>query len=144
MISRKDLILAGFATCELEKFTPVQVQKLFFLCEMNISESYLGGKKFNFTPYDYGPYDSDVYRELETLQAEGFVDIQNNGKWNEFRLTPDGLDQGLLALKKMDSQASDYLSRAAKFVRSLSFSELVSSIYKAYPEMKEKSVFQGT
>jgi hypothetical protein len=31
----------------------------------------------------------------------------------------------------------------SEFVRKLSFSELVSAIYKEYPEMKKYSIFRG-
>jgi hypothetical protein len=42
----------------------------------------------------------------------------------------------------MDKKAIAYIRQASEFVRSLSFTQLVSAIYKAYPEMRENSVFQ--
>ena len=35
------------------------------------------------------------------------------------------------------------IEQVSKFVRSLSFEQLVSAIYKAYPRMKANSVFRG-
>ena len=42
----------------------------------------------------------------------------------------------------IDPVVIDYIKRASEFVRSLSFSDLVSAVYKAYPEMKANSVFR--
>lgn len=123
--------------------TPAQVQKLLFLLDRNPADL-LGGTKFNFQPYHYGPYDQDVYSTLADLADQGLVEItQNRGGWHDYRLTPDGQTRASQLMAGVDERARSYIERLSAFVRSLSFPDLVAAIYKAYPEMRARSVFQG-
>ena len=63
-------VLAVLSTAGGAEWTPVQLQKIFFLLDQTIGPA-LGGPKFNFEPYDYGPFDAEVYRRVEALQATG-------------------------------------------------------------------------
>lgn len=133
----------ALAPAEGAPHTPVQVQKILFLLDRNASAS-LGGAKFNFQPYHYGPFDRAVYRTLEDLAQKGQVEItQNIGNWRDYRLTLEGQAHAGQALSRLDERTRSYILRISEFVRSLSFTDLVSAIYKAYPEMRERSVFQG-
>lgn len=140
-IDRKALVLAGLAAGGECTYTPVQVQKLFFLIDRNAAHL-LGGPCFNFEPYNYGPFDADVYRTLEGLQADGLVEIAKDGTMNTYRPTEQGKQEGEKALGLYDPKLSEYIKHISEFVRSLSFNQLVSAIYKAYPDMKQNSVFQ--
>lgn len=140
-MERRELILATLASADGGSFTPVQVQKLFFLIDRNIGEL-TGGPHFNFQPYSYGPFDKTVYEELERLHVGGLVDIDSTGSVKSFRLTVSGQEKGLDASAHLPEKAKQYISVASKFVRSLPFSKLVSAIYRAYPEMRQNSVFQ--
>ena len=59
------------------------------------------------------------------------------------KLTPEGQQKGEQLLATLASEAQQFTHNASDFVRKLSFAQLVSAIYKAYPEMKVNSVFQG-
>jgi uncharacterized protein len=140
-MTRRELILAALAPAQGASHTPVQVQKLFFLIDKNIAPQ-VKGPHFNFQPYHYGPFDSDVYEELSRLAATGHVDI-DQGKWKTYRLTVAGQLEADKHLAKLDAKAAEYIRNISDFVRSLSFTKLVASIYKKYPEMRANSVFQG-
>jgi uncharacterized protein len=141
-LSREDVVLAALAPANGGPHTPVQVQKLFFLLDENAAEG-LGGRKFHFEPYHYGPFDKDVYSCLARLASRGLVQVVGgSGNWREYRLTPQGQDRGDEILSSLDPQTSSYLKRLSDFVRSLSFNQLVSAVYKAYPRMRARSVFQ--
>ena len=43
----------------------------------------------------------------------------------------------------LDDNVRDYMGEVVSYVRDRSFSELVSAIYREYPEMQENSVFWG-
>ena len=75
---RQKYVLAALATDSGAKFAPVQVQKLFFLIDENLSKV-IGKSRFTFEPYDYGPFDKAVYHELEVLQSKGLVNIEQIG-----------------------------------------------------------------
>lgn len=138
--SKEAIILAALSASENAVFQPVQIQKFFFLIDQKISDK-LGGKLFNFEPYHYGPFDKAVYTELDDLAARGLVEITSQGLGRKsFQVTPDGRKIGEAALLQLGDLAQ-YLSELSKFVRSMSFDQLVRTIYSAYPDMKKNSVF---
>jgi len=141
-MNRKELILVGLAPAIGTFHSPVQVQKLFFLIDRNLADA-LNGPFFNFQPYNYGPFDKNVYEILEELTREGLIEIDSSRTWKEYRLTEKGQSEGNLLLESLPKKVNDYICQASDFVRKLSFTQLISSIYKAYPEMKANSVFQG-
>lgn len=142
MLSREELVLAALAPAPSHRHTPVQVQKLLFLIDERIG-ALVGGKKFTFQPYDYGPFDKGVYQVLEQLSSQGFVEIEGAGsRFRTFRLTEHGVTHAESAWGRLDPRATDFITKVSAFVRRLSFAELVSAIYREYPEMKANSVFR--
>jgi uncharacterized protein len=141
MPNRKEVVLAALASSAEADYSPVQVQKLFFLIDRNVAHL-LGGPLFEFTPHNYGPFDPAVYKELEALATGGAIELIPERTWTNYRLTPVGRERGEAILLSLPEKAKDYFSRASAFVRKLSFTQLVSAIYKAYPEMRANSVFQ--
>lgn len=142
-MDKNELLLAAMAAGNGSEFSPVQLQKLLFLIDRNVSGD-LGGTGFTFVPYDYGPFDSSVYSSLSMLEAQGLAasSITSRG-WKTHRLTAEGQACGQQTLQKLPHRAAAYIGEVASFVQRLSFSELVSAVYKAYPEMKVNSVFKG-
>jgi hypothetical protein len=117
---------------------------MFFLIDENVAEE-LGGRLFAFSPYDYGPFDSDVYHELTALQRLGLVTIEAAGPSagrRRYAVTAEGERVGTSQLAELPAGASDYIRRVSQWVRSLSFAQLVGAIYKAYPAMRANSVFR--
>jgi uncharacterized protein len=141
-MTKRNLLLAALAAGGGEKHTPVQVQKLIFLVEKNVGEE-LGGASFSFVPYDYGPFDASIYDVLRALEAEGLAKGEPTPRgWKTYALTPEGQEQGRRLLEGLPGRARKYIDEVSNFVRRLSFADLVSSVYKAYPEMKVHSVFR--
>jgi hypothetical protein len=141
---RQRFVLAALATDASAKFAPVQVQKLFFLLDENLADV-LGEPQFEFRAYDYGPFDKAVYRELEALNGMGLVDIVEIGPTNgrrRYSLTPRGQEFGESALAGFPEPVREYIRDLSNWLRRLSFAQLVGSIYKAYPHMRENSIFQ--
>jgi uncharacterized protein YwgA len=142
-MDRDQVVLAALAAAgQNANFTPVQVQKLFFLLDREATHL-LGGPHFVFTAYDYGPFDRTVYDQIEELSARGLAEVQNTGRYRRYSLTPAGLSQGNAILSSLNTGTRGYMSEVAQWVRKLSFEQLVASIYRRYPEMKANSVFRG-
>lgn len=141
---RQKIVLAALAAERTSSFAPVQIQKLFFLLDQNIAAD-LGGQQFSFEPYDYGPFDRAVYSDLEVLAQQGLVVIQATpgAERRKFYLSPEGYAMGSAVLGELSERARNYMLRLSVWIRSLSFAELVGSIYNQYPEMKANSVFRG-
>jgi uncharacterized protein len=142
-MDRSEILLAGLAAGgENATYTPVQVQKLFFLLDREAAAT-LGGPFFKFVPYDYGPFDQAVYAGLDDLARRNLASIQNTGRYRVYCLSQTGHMEGLRLLATMQPGAKEYLVNVANWVRQLSFQQLVASIYNRYPEMKVNSVFRG-
>lgn len=142
MIDKRLIVLASLAASKGIIHTPVQIQKLLFLIDKNV-HAMVQGPHFNFKPYDYGPFDQNIYTVLEGLNQEGLVEIIESGQtWKKYSLTPKGQKLGDDVLNSIESKGRDFIQKISKFVLSLSFPQLVSAIYKAYPEMKQNSVFR--
>jgi uncharacterized protein YwgA len=139
-MKRIDFVLAALSA-EGGKFQPVQVQKMFFLLEKNLPPGTFK-PPFGFRPYNYGPYAPSVYQDLELLCANGLVLVTQSSTFREFAVTQDGAAKGKSTLKKLPEPAQLYIQQVSQFVRSLTFPALVSAIYKAYPKMRERSVFR--
>ncbi len=138
---RQSLVLAALAAGRSADLAPVQVQKLFFLLDENIAPL-MGGRQFSFRPYNYGPFDPSVYHDLEKLQHLGLVHIvPGAGGARRYSATAEGERQGLAHLDALPETARSYIVRVSQWVRSMSFAELVGAIYRAYPAMKQNSIF---
>lgn len=142
-MTKKDIILAALSPAKESRYTPVQVQKLLFLIDKQIPRL-VGGPIFDFKPYNYGPFDKSVYEEITALANDGYIDIISENTWQCYRLTNIGQTKGEQLFRALDEVAQSYVAKASEFVRALTFSELVSAIYKAYPEMRQNSVFQDS
>lgn len=143
IMDKYSITLAALAPSNRKSYSPVQVQKLLFLIDTNIANK-VDGPHYNFEPYDYGPFDSDVYSVLSDLALSGKIEIYDvpGRNWNMYKLTEIGQREGQEIFNSIkDQQSKDYIKSLSEFVRSLSFSQLVSAVYKAYPEMKVNSVF---
>jgi hypothetical protein len=142
-MDRTEIILAGLAAGgQGANFPPAQVQKLFFLLDREVA-TYVDGPHFAFVPYDYGPFDSDVYSALSAPSAFGLVEINRTGRVRTYSLTPEGFSRGAAVLDTIPEPARTFITRSAKWVNSLPFAQLVSAIYRRYPDMQVNSVFRG-
>ena len=142
-MDKKQIVLAALASADGYSFTPVKVQKLFFILDRQIPTA-IGGPHFNFQPYDYGPFDKAVYDVLNELQNEGLVEIvyENPSNLRRYKLTPTGQEQGQGLLSSLPADSSDYIRRVSDFVKRQSFTGLVTAIYRAFPDMKINSIFR--
>lgn len=141
-ITRREMVLAGFAPADGEAHSPVQMQKLLFLLDRNLAQA-LQAERFAFRPYDYGPFDPGVYNLVDDLVVHGLAVRTLTRTWSTYSLSPQGQEEGDRLLGSFPPKVQEYVRNISRFVRSVSFPELVSAIYRAYPDMRVNSVFQG-
>lgn len=142
-MTRQEYVLAVLAAADGGPLTPVQAQKLFFLLDRKVPTA-IGGARFDFQPYDYGPFDKAVYEEFRSLEVRGEVLIQPGPNvLRTYALTAEGLEHGKASLAQFPSPVAGYIQKLAAWVRGQSFASLVSAIYSEFPEMKARSVFRG-
>jgi hypothetical protein len=125
---------------------PVQLQKSLFIISKKFDADKLKSDSFYpFDPYDYGPFCSDVYSDADRLEFEGLIVITRppNSRYRQYQITEKGKEIANSLKNQLDSEVKEYLETIVKWTQSLTFNQLVSSIYAAFPEMKANSVFQG-
>ena len=142
-MGKDEMILAAMASGKRSSFTPVQIQKLIFLIDEELAED-LGGKLFRFRPYNYGPFDRELYYLLDALVESGDVELVSvlGQRWSKFRATDQGQNKGIRSLEQLEPWVRKAIKVYSNWVQSLSFTQLISAIYKKYPGMKANSVFQ--
>jgi len=141
-LTRSELVLAALASGgENAHYEPVQVQKLLFLIDREAAD-YIDGVRFDFRAYDYGPFDREVYVELDALANQGLVRIEPRESRRVYSLSHAGYQAGQQYLADTEEPARGYFRRAADWVRALTFSQLVSAIYRQYPDMAVNSIFR--
>ncbi len=144
-MTRSEMLLAILAASQGRPLTPVQIQKAAFLVTRHFPGLIRHGPRYNFTPYDYGPFDQAVYSDVELLARAGEVEItrREGTNWNQYAASDSGIARGTELLGAMRPNEQDYVRRVSAWVRSLSFEDLVRAIYNQYPEMRVNSVFRG-
>ena len=143
-LQRDQVLLVVLSLADGSPLTPVQVQKSLFLADDKASDAFQGASRYNFQPYDYGPFDRQVYIDAQTLSHRGLVEIGTDarGGWNTYAATDDGVRAGKELVALLTDEQRSMLSSIVKLVRSLSFTELVSAIYRRHPEMPSPKRFQ--
>ena len=146
-MKKKDFVLAVMALFPDQSFTPVQVQKLFFLIDEKLpgcTDCPEGVPYFQFEPHDYGPFDRKLYDVLADLHQDGYVNLIGN-HWNPRRaygITSAGIETGNHLVNTIPTAPREYIHELGSWIFSVSFTQLISTIYQAFPEMKVNSVFK--
>ncbi len=141
-MTKSEVVLAALAPAQGKQYSPVQVQKLLFLLDREASHL-VDGPHFNFEPYNYGPFDKAVYQVLDELDEDELVTIRSGGWQRTYALTPTGQNEGDRLLGELSDSTKDYIRRVSAFVLKLNFLQLVSAIYKAYPDMQKNSILRS-
>lgn len=136
------LLAIDSATSALQ---PVQLQKALFLFAAKVPQGVLPAtSRYEFKPYDYGPFSAEIYADAESLETSGLVSISRPpvSRYKEFRVTPAGRTQAQTLRAQEDPQVVNYLANLVTYTQSLGFNQLVASVYEEFPEMKVNSVFK--
>jgi uncharacterized protein YwgA len=57
------------------KLDPIRIQKGLFILAMETPEEWLPSEaRYHFEPYNYGPYSSEIYYDLDRLEGYGYVE----------------------------------------------------------------------
>ena len=136
------VIMALAAGGKNAEYGPAQAQKLFFLIDKELNDL-PDAPFFAFQPYDYGPFDKDVYSALDSLKESGRVLVNHSSRYRKFALTEEGYQEGEKLLQEMSGHAKKFITDAAIWVQETSFQDMVSAIYTKYPDMKANSIFRS-
>ena len=147
MLERQDWALLVLGAAEGHPLQPVQFQKTLFLVGENVKpvERGISSSFYGFEPYDYGPFDRDVYIDAEQLEREGLAIITTRPgrSYSEYAATAAGVDRARALGASIPPQVAEYINRVVAWARTRTFSEIVRAIYQKYPEQRARSVFNG-
>jgi uncharacterized protein len=140
-MKRQDWTLLALSFANGRGLSAVQLQKALFLLERGLPDE-VGPRFYNFTPYNYGPFDSSVYKDADVLADQSLVNISKpTGRYTVYSITPEGAKSAKELVAKAPARAVQHLKDIVEWIQTLTFAQLVRAIYTRYPEMKENSVF---
>jgi len=144
-LSHEQMTLVVLSLADGGSFTPVQIQKALFLADDKARGAFRADSRYDFQPYDYGPFDWQVYADAENLERHGLAQInqQPGSRWRIYAASRAGVTEGHRLAELLSPDQREILRRIVNLVRSLSFNDLVSAIYRAYPPMRARSVFRN-
>ena len=144
MLTRQDWLLTALSKSPGGAMSPVQVQKALFLFGQEAGGS-IGAEFYSFEPYDYGPFDAAICADLRRMTIDGHVrGVWSPGRsWKSYTITRSGRNAVLALERDADPRLTEFLGRIVQWVSGRSFSDLLRSIYAAYPEFAVNSVFRG-
>lgn len=141
MIERRDWLLL-FLGADSGNFPTdqIRIMKGMFLLDQ-LSDHPASGL-YRFEPFDYGPFDSSVYRDLDELQLAGFIEVgrRADSTRRSYALTASGWDRYSILKARCSPADFQAVGETKLHVTSLGFSALVKEIYDAFPTFAVLSV----
>lgn len=143
MLTRQDWLLLALSKSPDGRMSPVQIQKALFLFGQEAGDL-LDTKFYSFKPYDYGPFDAAIYDDLRRMKNEGHVgeEWKPGRSWKNYMITKSGEAVALGLDKDGERRLTEFLGRIVGWVKARPFSDLLRSVYAAYPDFAVNSVFR--
>lgn len=100
---------------------------------------------YEFVPYDFGPFDTGVYRDLDEIRDQGLLTIVESSSTSQciYGLTPAGRTRYADLEERTSLHITDQLGEIKTLVTSLSFTNLLRHVYAKYPESAKNTVARG-
>ena len=144
MSPRQELLLA-FLAAGPEAMDPIRIVKGMFIFGQEAPRAWLrGAPMYTFAPYNWGPFSSDIYRDLDALRHAGLVDAidQVGASWKYHRATDAGRAEAARVAPKWMPDVIRFLGEVRAYTLRHGFQELLKAVYKKYPEYAVNSVFR--
>jgi len=142
---RQKLLLLFLASAK-GPIDPIRIMKGMFIFVMEAPKGWMPKKeRYRFIPYNFGPCSFDIYRDLQQLDAIGFVDTRKDSdkSWNYYFVTLTGNKATKEIKKQFPPKAINFINKIREFVDEVSFRKLLETIYQAYPKYSIKSLVQN-
>ena len=126
---------------EREPLDRIRMQKAVFLAEQGGPEDWQA--LYTFRPYDWGPFSRQLVDTVDTLVADGAMDLDQwpYRRYPAYVTTELGDDMVEKTWIDLSSEERDFLSRVRRFVTERTFHQLLRDVYDAYPAYATRSRF---
>ena len=144
-MSPRDWTLLVIAVSKRGPLQPVHLQKAVFVVGRRLTREQLQTREFyTFIPYDYGPFCADVYTDAQELENDGLIHIDHRPdlSYPLYSATEAGYAAVRELRRALTPEVVAFVDRLVEWVTTLTFQQLVSAIYQAFPEMRVNSVFR--
>ena len=145
-VNRSDWIVLLLARDELhvdgpESLDPVRIQKGMFL----LSEIGPAKALYSFRPYNWGPFSSDIYGDLDGLVRSGLVsqDTAPGRTWARYSLTESGRTAAHEIAEAAGNETVTWIGDMRRFLTERSFAQLLNDVYARFPDMATRSQFRA-
>jgi uncharacterized protein (DUF488 family) len=127
-VLRRQKMLLAILQASKRALSPIELVKLAFLLRQ---ESEIGADHsyYDFVPYRFGPFSFALYRELEALQKNGYIDLTDSKISLSRRLKDEVLEKVKQLTSRELSSVRGILSRFG----GLSSQALLKTVYSLYP-----------
>lgn len=127
-----------------------RLQKMVFLMQQELAErsqSPVQSDKYEFVPYDYGPFSKELYDDLDSMIAQDFIEDAEEelgqGKIKyDYYIESEGAD--FVQAQEKSDNARMILELARKIkdeYNNMRLSDLIDEVYSKYPEYAKNSVY---
>jgi hypothetical protein len=97
---------------------------------------------FNFRAYDYGPFDSSVYRAKDALWARGLLASEQNAQYGSYSLTEQGRERVREIEADIGKDDAEWIRAIGRWLAKTSFSKIVEKVYGQFPDYATRSVLR--
>jgi uncharacterized protein YwgA len=138
MTERKDYLLLFISLpggrYELDR---IRVMKgMFLFAQSGIPRQ---TERYEFVPYDWGPFSRDVYTDLEALQSDGLlVAVPEGSRYAAYRVTDAGRQRAEHVQPTLPADATRRLGEIKATVTSKSFLELLEYVYERHSAFAQR------
>lgn len=142
-LTRLELTNLVLSLAQGKPLSPVQLQKAIFLLQERIPGLVIDEEKFEFTAHNYGPFCKEIYSSVKQLSDRGlaFDSPLGNDRYDSYWSTVEGSATAQEVKSRLDASQIAYAQKLVGWVKDQSFRNLVSAIYKHYPQYKVNSIF---
>lgn len=143
-MKKEDWIVLTLDASGGKPYSPVQLQKALFLLKNEEPGKEVRGEYYNFSPYNYGPFDAAIYSDARTLSDQGLISIETrpDQRWPNYLITAAGKERAAELKKEASARAVAYLQVLAEWIHEISFQQLLKAVYSKYPAYAKNSVFK--
>jgi uncharacterized phage-associated protein len=119
---------------------PVLITSLMKYVFLLQKEGTTGHTLYHFVPYKYGPFARELYRDLEALAADGFVDVtETDEERTEISLVPSKEATVQKAIAELPEDLRAGVARVLEHYGHVSHNQLLTTVYEKFPAYATKN-----
>jgi uncharacterized protein YwgA len=139
LLLASDIVIASDERYPLDS---VRMQKAVFLLSMRGTDKL---RKYDFTPYNWGPYSGDLTRDVsQLLHVDMLVPVSELGhRYLAYKTSYSGELRAAEVWDELTAKEQNFVRAVRSYVTNKSFEHLLREVYAEYPQYATRSQFTG-